>query len=802
MSRLRPVYLWVLFWSGFNLLLERLWGSFWPAFSLLLFFAALAFFGAFAGLGGKTHTTLLFLFLAGFLLAGKFLGAPFRRPRLLETERRIELQSGLSHRPLHTLRDKPLPNAEDAARSLWQKHLERMKETWSRLHIYTPRPDVARRDPWSLRHAAILLFAVGVVFAGAEAPHRLMQAFKPGIRLPAMMALAAVDAWITPPEYTGAAPVYLASAKSTAAVAEGPVSVPEGSILKLRISGSLFQPVISHAGKSHALERAGKNDYTLELPLQESGGISLRKGLIPAGSWDVEIIPDQPPAVEILLTGRTPQAALKITYQAVDDYGIDKMHATVSLVEEEVTTESHPVISFDLPSARSGKEMQTHVEDLTSHPWAGMPVTLTLTAEDGRMQATASAPKVLVLPERKFSNPGAQMLIGERKRLTLYNNFISRKIARLNISGVAEEPGYYKGDPVVFLGLVIAIRRLAYNGENPSEVDSVRDLLWNLALRIEDSGLTQATQELSKALQELSAALQDKDATEDQLQELLAEVQKKMAAYVKSMAMEMQQRLQQDGQDMKQLSPELAEKVMKHVDMDKLLEQMKAMSEGDAREQMQKMAEFLKNAVDNTDPQKLEKMRQAQEQAVETLQGLEELIQEQQKLLSETSRKEKDGQCKGEAGQQGALREKLGGLVRKLGEMTSDIPKNFSQADQSMKGSEDALKQDKPQDSAPHQKAALDELQQGLDELAKQIAQQMQQQLTFGLMPGMGSSSGGPRDPLGRETGGIEGDVKIPEEGERRRVQEIIQELRGRSNDYQRPKIERDYIDRLLNQFN
>jgi hypothetical protein len=32
-------------------------------------------------------------------------------------------------------------------------------------------------------------------------------------------------------------------------------------------------------------------------------------------------------------------------------------------------------------------------------------------------------------------------------------------------------------------------------------------------------------------------------------------------------------------------------------------------------------------------------------------------------------------------------------------------------------------------------------------------------------------------------------------------VQEIIEELRAKSNDYTRPKAERDYINRLLNQF-
>ena len=43
--------------------------------------------------------------------------------------------------------------------------------------------------------------------------------------------------------------------------------------------------------------------------------------------------------------------------------------------------------------------------------------------------------------------------------------------------------------------------------------------------------------------------------------------------------------------------------------------------------------------------------------------------------------------------------------------------------------------------------------------------------------------------------------IKLPDEKEQRRVQEIIEELRHRSNEPDRTKVERDYIDRLLDQF-
>jgi hypothetical protein len=60
----------------------------------------------------------------------------------------------------------------------------------------------------------------------------------------------------------------------------------------------------------------------------------------------------------------------------------------------------------------------------------------------------------------------------------------------------------------------------------------------------------------------------------------------------------------------------------------------------------------------------------------------------------------------------------------------------------------------------------------------------------------------GGRDPLGR-AGSPLGDsgVKIPGPDELARAREILQELRRRSAQMNRPQQERDYLDRLLKAF-
>jgi hypothetical protein len=101
-----------------------------------------------------------------------------------------------------------------------------------------------------------------------------------------------------------------------------------------------------------------------------------------------------------------------------------------------------------------------------------------------------------------------------------------------------------------------------------------------------------------------------------------------------------------------------------------------------------------------------------------------------------------------------------------------------------------------------------------LQQAAREFAQQMQQRLGNQLGQGdardqqSGSGErrdGVPRDPLGRPltNGGAyeQGDVKIPDNNVMQRARDILEELRRRAGERDRPQIELDYIDRLLQRF-
>jgi hypothetical protein len=90
-----------------------------------------------------------------------------------------------------------------------------------------------------------------------------------------------------------------------------------------------------------------------------------------------------------------------------------------------------------------------------------------------------------------------------------------------------------------------------------------------------------------------------------------------------------------------------------------------------------------------------------------------------------------------------------------------------------------------------------------MQEMANSMMQQLHQQMMG--QRGNDPQQGQNRDPLGRDENGMgmfdTSDVKIPEQSDVQRAKQLIDELRRRSGDRERPQIERDYIERLLRQF-
>src|SRR5271169_4401308 len=140
---------------------------------------------------------------------------------------------GLRHRPATAIVDALAVTPSDShSVALWNAHVERTRAAARTFKAGWPSPRVAGRDPYALRALVLIACIATFVAAGGERWKRIAAAFDwQGVVLPANFR---VDAWVTPPAYTGKPPIILAGIHpgETAAVqALGPVAVPVNSTL-------------------------------------------------------------------------------------------------------------------------------------------------------------------------------------------------------------------------------------------------------------------------------------------------------------------------------------------------------------------------------------------------------------------------------------------------------------------------------------------------------------------------------------------------------------------------------------------
>lgn len=858
------------------MLWERLLQSFWPSLSITGLYIALALFSIPPMFGQMGHTTMLAVFALG-LLASIVIGFKnFRFPTRHEARRHIEKHSDVSHRPIDTMDDKPVPDAIDNKVNyrIWRLHQEQLFRLLSRLRVPPPEPGLARRDPRALRMAVMIMLIAGFFIAGDGWRERIAYAFQPDLALPAGQAHL-LDLWITPPDYTGMAPVFLSTGQQDGKTAEMPqdgiLRLPAFSVVTARVTGGRKLPRLNVGDESTEFARLDPRSYEITATLDPdklgngAQALSVRHHGRTLGEWDIAIAPDRAPVAVIPdVPSEAKRAELEIPYYADDDYGIKQVTAHITLSDKlGFSTEIADIeLPLPLPGLYPKRVETTTQQDLTPHPWAGLPVKMTLKATDGADQEGVSDPVEFILPERVFTHPVAKRIIEERKRLSWAPKDARYNVAR-ELGNIQMDKEAYNGDIVVFLALRVASLRLAYS-DNP-DIEVLQKLLWDTALRLEDGDLSLAMRDLREAQRKLQEALNNPNTPDEQIQERIDDLERAMERFMQAMAQEMRDRIAR-GEEIPEIPEDMITKSISPDALGEMMQKLRDMSESGARDAAREMLNRMEQMLDQMDPRNMTPMSKEQMQAMKRLDDLQELIYQQQKLLDQTKQQaenmsrmpspsqqqnqsrppeEQNRQCEpggncdnpggkpggsnpgGSAGggqsqdgqqnqnhasdpgqqpgggdmnhaeEQRALRIVLGEIMRDMDELVGGVPENMGNAENFMRFSEDALRENSPADAVPAQQQALSELQDGLQQYAQQMQQMMEQMVGFGV----GKPGGG--DPLGREGRGdwSRSDVEIPDEHEMRRVQEILRELRRRSGEMKRSKEEREYIERLLKRF-
>ena len=818
---------------------ERLWPRLWLPTAVLLTFLAVSWFGLWTHLPWQGRAIGRVLFLAA-LAASLWHVAMTVLPTHRDALTRLDQSLAGGHRPASALEDSLAVGSKDpVSQALWTLHVERQSARIAGLNVAAPQPRMASRDRYALRAVPLLAAVTAFFVAGHEVVPRLSAAFDwrgPSLPAPAIR----IDAWIDPPAYTRLPPMLIDFAK----LASPQISAPEKSTIVVRIAGKTTMDVAT-TGRLDVLPppdakpgtpatgkpAAGEAPAVLEkrYTLAGNGTLRLTGGGAPGTTLSITAIADQAPQVSFVeppkpVTGAQP-GGLSIAYQVKDDYGLASVEATVERSGPASTGRSlveAPKQMLSVPSSPDGEEEMKSTVDFSAHPWAGAKVRMTLVARDEAGQEGRSEPVEVVLPQRTFAKPLPKALVEQRRKLVM--NVDDRRKVQLAMDALLIEPELFMKETGVYLGMRMVNERLR-RASSDDELREVAELMWALALQLEDGDLSDAEKALRAAQENLQQAL-ERGASEEEIRKLTEEMRRAMDQFMRQLAEQMQR--QQQNADPNQMS-QLPEnfKTVTPRDLQNMLNRIEELSKRGDMAEAQRLMEELNQMLNNLQMARPGQQDPRQREMNQALSDLDRMTREQQGLRDETFQQEQQRQNRAQRGQrpgqqqarpgqqgqrqqgqrgqqpgqqpgdqgedgeegegqQGAqgqqgqggqslaqrqqqLRDRLQDLQRRMRGMGAPQQGELGEAEGAMGEAGDQLGQGQGEGALDAQGRALEALRKG----AQNLAQQMQGQPGEGGEPGEGAFGEPDGQPAGRPSA----------------------QQRGREDPLGRPQRQRDWAD-------
>ncbi|MFT6533163.1 MAG: hypothetical protein ACJASC_002724 [Limimaricola cinnabarinus] len=766
------------------------------------------------------------------------------------------LDRSLPGRPVSALTDAQATGRGDVgAEALWAAHLARMRARSEDAPAARPDLRLAARDPFGLRYIALLFLVVALLF-GSVWRLGSVGSLAPGGG-DALAQGPVWEGWIEPPAHTGQPVLYLPDQPP------GPLAVPVGSTITLRLYGQVGALTLSETVSGRTDEVPAASDPAQSFVVARDGEIRVNG---PGGAeWQLRAIPDATPRVSI--AGPVETAGLgqmTLPFRASDDHGVVSGSATITLDAEGVerrhglstAPDPRPALTVDLPMPYTGDRAEFEeilAGDFSEHPFANLPVRITLDVTDAAGQTGASEPYPTTLPGRRFFQPVARA-VAEQRRDLLWSRANAGRVVDL-LRAVSHRPDEVFPDRATYLRLRVALRRLdrahrAPEGLSAETQEEIAQALWDLAVQLEDGTLADARARLQRAQERLAQAMRD-GASADEIAELMDELRAATEDYLAMLAQNAQP--PEDGTDEPQASQGESMQVTQD-ELQALMDRIQELMEEGRMAEAAELMEQLNRMMENLQVAQGEGGSGPSTPGQRSMQELQDSLRDQQELSDEAFRQLQDrfngrdpgqqqgqgqpgqqsGQPPGQPGQgqpgqgqpgegqnqqpggegsladrQQALRDELarqrGALPRLGGEAGERAGAALDRAGRAMDEAEEALRADDLARAIDRQAEATEALRGAARELGEALARgdsETPDQPGQGAQPGDGA---GGRDPLGRDTadrGGVGSQEDMLDGTDpARRAEELLGEIRRRAAERERSQAERDYLERLLDLF-
>ena len=803
-----------------------LWESIWNAVQLPLIVIGVAVFvlasGALDWFPKWAQLIVLAILGLAFLYSLKNL-LPIKAAGRLAAMRRMEQHSDIQHRGLSGRSDDLVAESHDYETSLlWEEHKQRQLAALESVKLSPPKSAWRLFDPIALRVPVALAAFASLLLGSGDLISNTQNAFN---FLPtAATQILSIDAWLKPPSYTGKQPVLLTSAAMREKLTDSTeILTPENSSLSIRALGAakprlvFYSPGVTPSAETEIKSIAAQitsteNGFGAEVKLDRPVTVKLFDDSKELASWPISLIPDAAPKIAFVEDPKAGEnGGLNVHWKSSDDYGVKAVTAEISLADEQETGtgfDSNGVFLYDAPiykialqKPNAKSEETTSKQDLSAHPWAGLYVTMVLTAKDAAGHASSTEPRRFKLPTRGFFRFLARALIEQRQKLIMEPD-AAPDVATM-FDAISAYPYSIRDQSKLILQLATIKAGLAHALES-DDVKLAVEHLWGLAVAIEDGEMADVRAQLRELKQQLEQALKD-GAPPERIAELTDKMRKAMDKLLDQMQKEAKKRMAEGG-----IKPDANSKSISREDLQKMLDDIEQMNKGGSKDAARDMLSQLDQLLQNLQPGLSDQAgKQGDPGLQEKMDGLSDLMRRQQKLMDQTQKLPMPGEGeqspdKPDAGsgsladRQGSLSDMLDRLNRELG---SDGQGELGDASKSMKGAKGSLKEGSKDDALRQQGDAMKQMQEGAQKLGKKLAEQGKGKTG---QQGKESEAGGKNDdPLGRPRASRNPDNgpdknMVPSELSMRRAREILEGLRQRYDDPNLGSGEKAYIDRLL----